>query len=141
MSENAPSQTLYLRNLPYKINVDELRASLYALFITHGTILDIVTKKSNEMREQAFIVYDNVASATAALRSLQNANFYNKPMNIEYAKTKSNAVAMIDGTYRLPSLEKNKSSTALGKRSQADEEKENSTPTKMARQDEDSDDE
>lgn len=58
----------------------ELRASLYALFITHGTILDIVTKKSSEMREQAFIVYDNVASATAALRSLQNTNFYNKPM-------------------------------------------------------------
>lgn len=48
---------------------------------------------------------------------------------------------MLDGTYRLPSLDKNKSSTALGKRSQADEEEENNTPMKMARQEEDSDDE
>ncbi|KAI9323857.1 hypothetical protein BX666DRAFT_1891033 [Dichotomocladium elegans] len=141
MTEVPPSQTLYLSNLPYKINMDELRASLYSLFVTYGTILDIVTKKANEMREQAFIVYDNVASATAALRSLQGFNFYNKSLNIEYGKTKSHVVAKLDGTYRMRSLDsKNKGtavSASLGKRSQADEE-DDEAPTKVARQERDS---
>lgn len=56
----------------------ELRRSLYALFATYGEVIDIVTKKEERMREQAFVVYNDVASATAALRSLNGFIFYDK---------------------------------------------------------------
>ncbi|KAI8148303.1 hypothetical protein BJV82DRAFT_262214 [Fennellomyces sp. T-0311] len=140
MSEIAPSQTLYLSNLPDKVNMDELRASLYHLFVTHGLILDIVTKKANEMREQAFIVYDDVASATAAKRGLDGFNFYDRPIQkIEYGKTKSHAVAKLDGTYRLRSLDSKKGSNKLMKRETTGED-EDGRPSKMARRQTDSED-
>ncbi|KAI9264868.1 hypothetical protein BDA99DRAFT_507118 [Phascolomyces articulosus] len=149
MTEIAPSQTLYLQNLPDKINMEELRASLYHLFVTYGMILDIVTKKANEMREQAFIVYEDVVSATAAKRGLDGFNFYDRPLKIVYAKTKSYAVAKEDGTYRMPSLDSNKkpsapSSNKVMKRESTGED-EDGRPSKMVRREqsesEDDDDE
>merc|ERR1719343_1130977 len=55
--------------------------------------------KSLKRRGQAWIVFKEVASATNSLKSLQGFPFYNKPMRINYAKTKSDAVAKADGTY------------------------------------------
>ncbi|KAI9490765.1 hypothetical protein BDB00DRAFT_836045 [Zychaea mexicana] len=143
MSEIPPSQTLYLQNLPAKINMEELRASLYHLFVTHGEIMDIVTKKANEMREQAFIVYEDIASATTAKRTLDGFSFYDRPLKIEYGKTKSHVVAKLDGTYRLRSLDGNKkestavatSSNKVMKREPAGED-EDGRPSKMVRREE-----
>ena len=42
--------------------------------------MDITAKKTQKMREQAFIVYDNVASATTAKRSLNGFTFFNRPI-------------------------------------------------------------
>merc|ERR1719191_1932547 len=55
--------------------------------------------KSLKRRGQAWIIFKEVSSATNALRSLQGFPFYNKPMRINYAKTKSDAVSRVDGTY------------------------------------------
>ncbi|ORY94734.1 hypothetical protein BCR43DRAFT_494513 [Syncephalastrum racemosum] len=141
MSEIQPNQTLYLQNLPDKINLEELRTSLYHLFATYGDIIDIVTKKEASMREQAFIVYDNVAAATTALRNLNGFSFYQRPMNITYAKTKSYAVARLDGTFKLRSWEeklkaKAAADTGAIKRTQDDDEDDDTKPSKMARRDE-----
>ncbi|CAO3656611.1 unnamed protein product [Mucor hiemalis] len=104
--------------------------------------LDITAKKTQKMREQAFVVYDNVASATTAKRSLNGFTFFGEPLKIEYAKTKSDVVAKLDGTFRLRTYgnDTGANTTALGKRG-ADEGKEGSS--KMARtesSDDDSDD-
>jgi RNA recognition motif-containing protein len=50
------------------------------LFSSYGPILDITAKKTEKMREQAFIVYNNVASATTAKRSLNGFTFFSKPI-------------------------------------------------------------
>ncbi|KAK9452320.1 uncharacterized protein V1518DRAFT_410914 [Limtongia smithiae] len=97
-----PSQTLYVNNLNDKIKKDELRLCLYTLFTTYGNILDVVALKNKKMRGQAHIVFGDVASATFALRALQGINFLGKELRISFAKSKSNAVAKMDGTYRLP---------------------------------------
>merc|ERR1719379_2735625 len=55
--------------------------------------------KSLKRRGQAWIIFKESSSATNALRSLQGFPFYNKPMRINYARTKSDAVAKVDGTY------------------------------------------
>merc|ERR1719213_364128 len=55
--------------------------------------------KSLKRRGQAWIVFKEVSSATNALKSLQGFPFYNKPMRINYSKTKSDIVAKADGTF------------------------------------------
>jgi len=62
------------------MHVAELKRSLYYLFSQFGHILDIVAMKTIKTRGQAFIVFKDLSSATAALRSLQNFPFYGMPM-------------------------------------------------------------
>lgn len=58
----------------------ELKKSLYAIFSQFGAILDIVALKTLKMRGQAFVVFQDISSATNALRSMQGFPFYDKPM-------------------------------------------------------------
>eukprot|EP00747_Dinoflagellata_sp_TGD_P039916 gnl/TRDRNA2_/TRDRNA2_140547_c0_seq3.p1 gnl/TRDRNA2_/TRDRNA2_140547_c0~~gnl/TRDRNA2_/TRDRNA2_140547_c0_seq3.p1 ORF type:complete len:257 (-),score=53.98 gnl/TRDRNA2_/TRDRNA2_140547_c0_seq3:67-837(-) len=94
-----PNQSLYVNNLNDKINTEQLRKSLREVFTAFGTIVDIIAMKSLKRRGQAWIIFKEVSSATNALKSLQGFPFYNKPMRLNYAKTKSDAVAKLDGTY------------------------------------------
>lgn len=97
--ENPPNQTIYINNLNEKVKKEELKKSLYAIFSQFGPILDIVALKTLKMRGQAFVVFRDLPSATNALRSMQGFPFYDKPMRIQYAKSKSDAVAKKDGTF------------------------------------------
>jgi len=94
-----PNQTLYVNNLNDKINVETMKKSLREVFAAFGGIIDIVAMKSLKRRGQAWIIFKEIASATNAVKSLQGFPFYNKPMRINYSRTKSDAVAKADGTY------------------------------------------
>eukprot|EP00747_Dinoflagellata_sp_TGD_P039914 gnl/TRDRNA2_/TRDRNA2_140547_c0_seq1.p1 gnl/TRDRNA2_/TRDRNA2_140547_c0~~gnl/TRDRNA2_/TRDRNA2_140547_c0_seq1.p1 ORF type:complete len:261 (-),score=56.60 gnl/TRDRNA2_/TRDRNA2_140547_c0_seq1:67-849(-) len=94
-----PNQSLYVNNLNDKINTEQLRKSLREVFTAFGTIVDIIAMKSLKRRGQAWIIFKEVSSATNALKSLQGFPFYNKPMRLNYSKTKSDAIAKLDGTY------------------------------------------
>eukprot|EP00249_Psilotum_nudum_P004101 c17640_g1_i1 orf=449-1165(-) len=94
-----PSQTIYINNLNEKVKKEELKKSLYAVFSQFGKILDIVASKNLKLRGQAWVVFDDVTSATNALRQMQDFPFYDKPMRIQYAKTVSDVVARANGTY------------------------------------------
>ncbi|XP_063686252.1 U2 small nuclear ribonucleoprotein B''-like isoform X2 [Bolinopsis microptera] len=94
-----PSQTLYLNNLNEKVKLEELKKSLYAIFSQFGEILEIVAAKNLRARGQAFVVFKDINSASNALRSMQGFPFYEKPMRINYAKKKSDAVAKLDGSF------------------------------------------
>jgi len=69
------------------------------VFAAFGGIIDIIAMKSLKRRGQAWIIFKEMSSATNALKSLQGFPFYNKPMRISYARTKSDVVAKADGTY------------------------------------------
>lgn len=94
-----PNNTIYINNLNEKIKKEELRKSLYAIFSQFGQILDIVALKTLKMRGQAFVIFKEIASATNALRSMQGFPFYDKPMRIQYAKTDSDLIAKMKGTF------------------------------------------
>ncbi|CAL8334139.1 unnamed protein product [Lota lota] len=94
-----PNHTIYINNMNDKVNKDELKRSLYALFSQFGQIVDIVAMKTAKMRGQAFVVFRELAASTNALRQLQGFPFYNKPMRIQYAKTDSEVIAKMRGTY------------------------------------------
>ncbi|KAG6812328.1 hypothetical protein H0H92_003412 [Tricholoma furcatifolium] len=92
-SSNQPNTTLYLNNLNDKVNKEELKTQLYALFTTYGKIIDIVASKKQAMRGQAFLVFNDLAGATSAMRACEGMVFYDKPIHIDYAKTKSYATS------------------------------------------------
>eukprot|EP00299_Pterocystis_sp_00344_P009516 c4031_g1_i1.p1 GENE.c4031_g1_i1~~c4031_g1_i1.p1 ORF type:complete len:230 (-),score=42.65 c4031_g1_i1:16-705(-) len=94
-----PNQTIYIRNLNEKINKEELKKSLLAMFSQFGNVVDVVALKTLKMRGQAFIVFEDIQASTQALRQMQGFPFYDKPMVIQYAKSKSDAVAKRDGTF------------------------------------------
>lgn len=91
--------TIYINNLNEKIKKDDLKKSLYAVFSQFGDIVDIIASKNLKMRGQAFVAFKAHKSASEALRSMQGFPFYEKPMRIQYAKTESDCIAKMKGTY------------------------------------------
>ncbi|KAH0426706.1 RNA binding domain-containing protein [Colletotrichum kahawae] len=103
VSQISPNQTLYVTNLPSaKIQKNDLRTELYLLFSTYGPVLDIVAMKTMKMRGQAHITFRDIQAATQAMRSLEGFEFLGRPLAIQYAKSKSDFVAKLDGTYKMP---------------------------------------
>ncbi|XP_038570851.1 U2 small nuclear ribonucleoprotein B'' [Micropterus salmoides] len=94
-----PNHTIYINNVNDKVKKEELKRALYALFSQFGQVVDIVAMKTMKMRGQAFVVFKELTAATNALRQLQGFPFYNKPMRIQYAKTDSEVIAKVKGTY------------------------------------------
>jgi RNA recognition motif-containing protein len=79
-SSNQPNTTLYLNNLNDKVNKEELKSQLFALFTTYGKIIDVVASKNQKMRGQAFLVFTDLAGATSAMRACEGMVFYDKPL-------------------------------------------------------------
>uniref|UniRef100_A0A8C2ZCI1 Small nuclear ribonucleoprotein polypeptide B2 n=1 Tax=Cyclopterus lumpus TaxID=8103 RepID=A0A8C2ZCI1_CYCLU len=116
-----PNHTIYNQQLFYVTifcftvcsSKSEMKRSLYALFSQFGQVVDIVALKTMKMRGQAFVVFKELAASTNALRQLQGFPFYNKPMRIQYAKTDSEVIAKVKGTYGDKDKKKDKKKKAL----------------------------
>lgn len=52
----------------------------------------MVALKTQKMRGQAFVVFEEPAAAAQALRALQGMIFYEKPIRVQYSKHISKAV-------------------------------------------------
>ncbi|CAN0923339.1 U1 small nuclear ribonucleoprotein A [Linum grandiflorum] len=98
-NEVTPNMTIYINNLNEKIKLEELKKSLHAVFSQFGKIVEILAFKTLKHKGQAWVVFEDVQSATNAMRQMQSFPFYDKPMRIQYAKTKSDAIAKADGTF------------------------------------------
>lgn len=99
-SDIPPNQTLYLNNLNEKIKIPELKCVLHELFCTYGEIVDIVAFNSLKKKGQAFVVFRDISCATNALRALQGFTMLDKPVRIQYSRTKSDAISLEDGTFK-----------------------------------------
>ena len=75
-----------------------MKEALRELFSEYGNIIDIVAKKNLKAKGQAFIVYDDVESATQAIEEIQGFDLFEKPMVLDYAKTKSDAAVKLQGS-------------------------------------------
>jgi U2 small nuclear ribonucleoprotein B'' len=99
MADIMPNQTIYVNNINEKVKKEELKKALHAVFSQFGKVLDVVSLKTFRLRGQAWVVFEGVTPATNALRAMQGFPFYDKPMRISYAKSKSDVVAKADGTF------------------------------------------
>ena len=100
MASIEPNQTVYINNLNEKIKKDALKKSIYSVFSQFGKIVDVVCCRGLKLRGQAWVVFADVGAATNALRQMQGFPFYDKPMRIAFAKSKSDMVAKADGTFK-----------------------------------------
>jgi len=98
-NEVPQNMTIYINNLNEKIKLEELKKSLHAVFSQFGKILEVQAYKTLKHKGQAWVVFEGVSSATNALRQMQGFPFYDKPMRIQYAKTKSDVIAKADGSF------------------------------------------
>merc|ERR1712029_590781 len=95
-----PNHTIYINNLNEKVKKEDLKKSLYAIFSQFGQILDIVALKTLKMRGQAFVIFKEVPSAVAAIKSMQGFPFYDKPMRIAFARQDSDMISKMKGTFQ-----------------------------------------
>ncbi|KMU78806.1 U2 small nuclear ribonucleoprotein B [Coccidioides immitis RMSCC 3703] len=88
---------VYVRNLEERIKVEQLKEALSEIFSEYGSILEIVAKTNVKAKGQAFIVFDNVDSATRAIEEINGFELFEKPMVLDYAKTRSDATVLREG--------------------------------------------
>ena len=62
--------------------------------------MDVYVASTAKMRGQAFVSYEDVLSASEALRNLQNTVFLEKLIHVQYAKSPSERVARMDGVLK-----------------------------------------
>ncbi|KAK7256299.1 hypothetical protein RIF29_29740 [Crotalaria pallida] len=58
----------------------QLKKLLCAVFSQFGKILEVLAFKTLKHKGQAWVVFEDVSSATNALRQMQGFPFYDKPM-------------------------------------------------------------
>ena len=105
-----PSHTLYVHNLNEKINlrstlarpfsvtsnslaqIPETKTTLENIFKEHGAIHDIILKKTNKLRGQAWVIFKSVESAEKAKKALNGFEMFGKPLDVHFAKVKSDAI-------------------------------------------------
>lgn len=57
----------------------------------------MVAKKNLKAKGQAFIVFEDTESAERAIKEVQGFELFDKPMLLDYAKTKSDATVQREG--------------------------------------------
>ncbi|KAJ5527228.1 U1 small nuclear ribonucleoprotein [Penicillium pulvis] len=89
-----PNSTVYVRNLEEHIKIEQLKQSLEEIFSEFGNVLEIVAKTNLRAKGQAFIVFDSVEAATRAIEEVNGFDLFDKPMVLDYAKTRSDATVL-----------------------------------------------
>ncbi|KAJ5159995.1 U1 small nuclear ribonucleoprotein [Penicillium canariense] len=92
-----PNSTVYVRNLEERIKIEELKEALEEIFAEFGNVVEIVAKRNLKAKGQAFIVYDSVDAATRAIDEVNGFELFDKPMVLDYAKTRSDATVLREG--------------------------------------------
>ncbi|KAE8165313.1 tubulin folding cofactor D C terminal-domain-containing protein [Aspergillus tamarii] len=91
------SPKLHVRNLEERVKVDQLKEALQEIFSEYGNIIDIVAKTNLKAKGQAFIVFDSVESASNAIDEINGFDLFDKPMVLDFAKTRSDATVLREG--------------------------------------------
>ncbi|EXJ55881.1 hypothetical protein A1O7_08812 [Cladophialophora yegresii CBS 114405] len=92
--QNAPSSTVYVKNLEERIKIDQLKSALSEIFSEYGNIIDLVAKTNLKAKGQAFVVFDSADSAAKAIEEINGFELFDKPMQLDFARTRSDATVL-----------------------------------------------
>lgn len=68
------------------------------IFSEYGTVIDLIAKKNLKARGQAFVVFDETEAAERAIKEVQGFELFEKPMILDYARTRSDATVQKEGS-------------------------------------------
>lgn len=99
-----PNPTLYLSNIDWSIKKALLKRSLLALFSRHGKVIEVICLRGDaggrkSLRGQAWVIFETLTAATAALQAERGFVFFGRPLMVNYAKEASDRIAKRDGSY------------------------------------------
>ncbi|KAL3822345.1 hypothetical protein ACHAXA_001722 [Cyclostephanos tholiformis] len=99
-----PNPTLYLSNIDWSIKRALLKRSLLALFSRHGKVIEVICLRGDgcggkPLRGQAWVIFESLSAATAAIQAERGFVFFGRPLMVNYAKEVSDRIAKRDGTY------------------------------------------
>lgn len=86
-----------VRNLEERIKIEQMKEALTEIFSEYGNIVDLVAKTNLKAKGQAFIVFDSVEAAERAINEVQGFELYEKPMVLDFARTRSDATVKASG--------------------------------------------
>ncbi|KAG9047841.1 hypothetical protein FS837_001376 [Tulasnella sp. UAMH 9824] len=86
------TETVYIQNLNEKVKLENLKTSLRHLFKHYGNVLNVTAHKNLRMRGQAFVSFESKEIAAKAVKEVKGFPLYGKPMQLSFAKTRSDAV-------------------------------------------------
>ncbi|KAF2217204.1 hypothetical protein CERZMDRAFT_108998 [Cercospora zeae-maydis SCOH1-5] len=89
--------SIYVRNLDEKVKIPALTTALKEVFSECGTVVDVIAKSSVKRKGQAFVVYEEASEAQDALDILQGFDLLGRPMELAFAKTKSDMTVLKEG--------------------------------------------
>jgi RNA recognition motif-containing protein len=92
-----PCETLYIKNLNEKIKIDELKEALNKEFSQYGEIIEIRVRNTIRLKGQAFISFKTKEQSSKAKKNLNDKLFLNKKLIIEFAKTPSDSILLLQG--------------------------------------------
>lgn len=89
----APKETLYVRNIEEKLKKTKLKEVLHAAFSEYGRIVTITALRTDRLRGQAWITFQDVESAKAAKRDMHNKEFFGKKIDVQFARERSDLLS------------------------------------------------
>jgi len=75
-----------------------MKEALTEIFSEYGTVIDLVAKRNLRARGQAFVVFDDTEAAERAIKEVQGFELFEKPMVLDYARTRSDATVEQEGS-------------------------------------------
>jgi RNA recognition motif-containing protein len=78
--------------------LDQLKEALTEIFSEYGNIVGLVAKTNLKAKGQAFVVFDDVTAAENAIKEVQGFELFEKPMVLDFAKSKSDATVSRTGS-------------------------------------------
>lgn len=106
MSAIVATHTLLVGNLNDRVHVKDLTSLLYEMFAAYGDVIDVQVARGTSKRTgkpfrgTAFVSFRSLSQATMAMRNLQKFVMLGKPIRIEYAQKRSDAVSVMQGKFR-----------------------------------------
>lgn len=75
-----------------------MKEALTEIFSEYGTVIDLVAKSNLKAKGQAFVVFDDTEAAERAIKEVQGFELFEKPMVLDYARTRSDATVGKEGS-------------------------------------------
>lgn len=76
------------------MKIPKLTEALREIFSTFGDVVEIVAKRNIKAKGQAFIVFESAEEAGEAIEELQGFDLFDRPMQLAFAKTRSDAIVL-----------------------------------------------